>query len=236
MGIFDFFTELTGSTDKKIELYGRRVRHKDTPVEQREAAAIWLAEEASQASLVAMMGRFEMTYEHHMKDQAEKERVERLLLATGVEAIPAVEEFLRRGRNFARALKVYEELAGTSQAKAMVLELVEVEFGKSGLKPKKKHDLLVALSAYSGPDVSESALRFLDDFDEGCRYATVEVLIAQTETGEVRDALLGRLSPDEESGRVKHRIAETAASRKWTATEVELPDGFALNNGVISTA
>ena len=236
MGIFDFVTELTGSTEKKIELYGRRVRHKDTPVEQREAAAIWLAEEGSQSALVAMMGRFEMTYEHHMKDQAEKDRVERLLLSIGVEAIPALEEFLRRGRNFARALKVYEELAGTTKAREMVLELVEVEFGKSGLKPKKKHDLLVAMSAYSGPEVTESALRFLDDFDEGCRYATVEVLIGQAETDGIRDALIARLSPDEESGRVKHRIAETAANRKWSAPKAELPDGFALTNGVVTTA
>ena len=233
MGIFDFVTELTGNTEKKIELYGRRVRHKDTPVEQRESAALWLAEEGSQPALVAMMGRFEMTYEHLMKDQVEKERVERLLLGSGTDAIPALEEFLRRGRNFPRALKVYEELAGSTKAKAMVLELVEVEFNKSGLKPKKKGDLLVTLSRFKGTDVTESAVRFLDDFDEGCRYAAAEVLANQEETPEIRDALIGRLVPDEESGRVKHKVAELAVARGWTVGEVDLPDGYSVVNGVV---
>lgn len=233
MGIFDFVTEMTGSTDKKIELYGRRVRTKDTPVEQREAAALWLAEEGSRRAIVAMLGRFEMTYEHQMKDQVEKERVARLILSLGSDAIPALEDFLRRGNNFARALKLYRELAGTDAAKAMTLELLDVEAAKSGLKPKKKHDLLVMLSNFKGPEVTASAGRFLDDFDEGCRFATVEVLIAQDDTPDIRDGLLGRLSPEEESGRVKHRVADIAAQRKWKVEGVEVPDGFKLVGGVL---
>ena len=236
MGIFDFVTELTGNTEKKIELYGRRVRHTDTPIEQRENAAIWLAEEGSQTALVAMMGRFEMTYEHLMKDQVEKERVERLLLGTGIDAIPAIEEFLRRGRNFPRALKVYEELAGSTKAKAILLELIEVEFKKSGLKPKKKHDLLVTLARFKGPEVTDSAVRFLDDFDEGCRYAAAEVLANQEENETIREALIQRLNPDEESGRVKHKVAELAAARGWPVGEVDLPTGYNVVNGVVKAA
>ncbi len=231
MGIFDFVTELVGSNEKKIEFYARKVRHKDTPVEQREAAAVWLAEEGSHDAIVGMLGRFEMTYEHQMKDQVEKDRVERILLSLGSDAIEPVADFMRRSRSFARAMKVYRELAGVEAAKALNLELLDVEFAKSGLKPKKKHDLLVMLANFRGADVTESAMRFLDDFNEGCRYACVEVLIVQDETPAIRDALLARLSPEEESGRVKHRIADVASQRRWKVGDVEVPENFKLKGG-----
>jgi len=166
-----------------------------------------------------------------MKDQVEKDRVERMLLAVGADAIAPMADFLRRSRSFARAMAVYRKLAGDDVAKALNLELLDVEFAKSGLKPKKKHDLLVMLANFQGADVTESAIRFLSDFNEGCRYACVEVLITQEETPEIRSALLERLSPEEESGRVKHRIADIASQRRWKVGKVEVPENFKLQSG-----
>ena len=168
-----------------------------------------------------------------MKDQVEKDRVARLILSLGADAIPALEEFLRRGQNFARAMELYRELAGTDAAKRMTLELLAVEGAKSGLKPTKKHDLLVMLSNFKGIEVTESAVPYLEDFDEGCRFAAVEVLIAQEDTPALRDALLARLGPQEESGRVRHRVADIAVQRRWPVGEGEVPEGFRVQGGLL---
>jgi hypothetical protein len=238
MGFFDFLKR--GTTEGKIENYAKKVRKKDTPVEERQACCEWLAEEGSTDAILALLGRFEMTYEHGMKDAQEKERVERLVLGLGDRAIDPLETFVRSCKSFSRPLKLYERLAGKDAAKTIVLELVDVEFAKSGLKPAKKRDLLVKLADFRGPDVVESATRFVDDFDAASRYNAVEVLLAQPDTDAIRDLLVARLAdPEEDSGRLKFKIGEAAAGRRWPlgdhadAVAAEPPNNFKVHNGLL---
>ena len=100
MGIFDFFKG--GGGKNKIEKYARKLRKKDTPVEERESIAEWLAEDGSDDAILALLGRFEMTYEHGMKDAQEKARVESLVLGLGSKAVGPLETFLKRCRSFSR--------------------------------------------------------------------------------------------------------------------------------------
>ncbi|HJN75945.1 MAG TPA: hypothetical protein QGF58_18585 [Myxococcota bacterium] len=206
--------------DGKVRIYAKKIRNKDTPVEERQNMAYWLAEDGKPDAILAMLGRFEMTYEHGMKDVDEKEIVENLVLELGEDAVEPLATFLRRCHMFARPMGLYERLAGPERARALILELLQVEYEKSELKPKKKKDLLIRLADFKGEDVIASAVRFLDDFDEGCRYGAVEVLLAQEEVPEIRDPLIAMLAdPDEESGRLQHRIAEGAAARAWDLGE-----------------
>lgn len=234
MGLLDWFKG--GSSESKIKKYAKKLRNKDTPVEERESIAHDLAEDGSEEAVLALLGRFEMTYEHSMKDASEKARVTNLLLGLGEDAIKPLEIFLRASNAFSRPLSIYERLTNPEQSQKLVLELVEAEFKKSGLKPKKKRDLLVKLADFKGPKVIESALRFVDDFDEGCRASSVEVLIAQQETEAIRETLLKRLSGGEEdSSRICFRIAEIAAARSWplgehaAAIATKPPMNFAVN-------
>jgi hypothetical protein len=238
--LFGSHLDMFASTEKKISKYAQKIRNKDTPVEERGAIAEWLAEEGSPEAIVALLGRFEMTYEHSMKDQQEKAFVTDLVLELGDASIGPLEVFLRRSKTFARPIDCYEKLAGTDQAKALILELLDIEFNKSGLKPGKKRHLLIKLADYSGLDVTRSAVRFMDDFDEGCRYAAVEVLAAQEETDEIRAALLAVLAdPNEDSGRVKHRVGELAAARAWPlgahaeAIAAAPPENFKVSGGLL---
>lgn len=234
MGLLDWFKG--GSGESKIKKYGKKLRNKDTPVEERESIAHDLAADGSEEAVLALLGRFEMTYEHSMKDASEKERVTNLVLGLGEDAVKPLEIFLRASNAFSRPLSIYERLTTPEQAQALVLELVEAEYKKSGLKPQKKRDLLVKLADFRGPKVVESALRFVDDFDEGCRASSVEVLIAQQETEEIRETLLQRMSSGEEdSSRICFRIAEVAAARSWPLGEhaaaigAKPPMNFAVN-------
>jgi len=215
MGFFDFLSG--GSPEKQIAKHSARLRKKDAQAEDRQASAYWLAETGSTPAILGLLGRFEMTYEHHMKDVAEKEMVEGLVKDLGSDSIQALEIFLGRCKNFARPLSLLQEIAGKETALEVLLQLIATEAEKSELKPDKKRQLLITLADFREPRSEESALPFLEDFDEGVRYAAAEVLIALEETAALRDALLDALAnPDEESNRLRVRIAEVAGGRNWS--------------------
>ncbi|MCP4805250.1 MAG: hypothetical protein GY913_02850 [Proteobacteria bacterium] len=236
--MFGFFEGLFANRDGKVKLYAKKIRNKDTPVEERQNIALYLADDGQQDAILALLGRFEMTYEHGMKDSQEKTEVSNLVLSLGHDAIDPLEIFIRRCSNFARPMSIYEQIAGAEKARALLLELLDVEFEKSELKPAKKKNLLIRLADFKGPDIVASASRFLDDFDEGCRYAAVEVLLNQDETDDVREGLLKLLaSTEEDSGRLKHRVAEAGMGRGWAlgkhaeAIAKAPPTNFAVKNG-----
>lgn len=236
MGFFDLFTG--GSIEKQIEKHAKRIRKKDAQQEDRVASAYWLAEEGSFNSVYGLLGRFEMAYEHQMKDRAEKDLASKLLQDLGEPAVPAIKAFLRKSSQFARPMALLENISGKEAALAMIFELLELEAAKSELKPGKKRQLLIKLAEFQEPEVVASATPFLSDFDEGVRFAAVEVLIAQEETKEVRETLLGSLSdPEEESNRLRVRISEVAHARRWglgghqEAVAANPPSGWTVSKG-----
>ena len=238
MGFFDIF--LSGSPEKQIKRYGAKLRNKDTPVEDRQAAAAWLAKNGSPEAILALLGRFEMSYEHHMKDTSEKEDVSNYVLNLGEKAVEPLATFLLRCRQFARPLALYEQLAGRDAAVKLTLELLSSASRVSELKPEKKREILVKLADFRDARVVEPVMPLLSDFDEGVRYAVAEVLFAQEETPAIRDALLDRLvSPDEESGRLRGRIAQIASTRRWplgdraAALASRLPAGARIVDGAL---
>ena len=85
MGLLDLL--LGGSPEKQIKRYGAKLRNKDTPVEDRQAAAAWLAKNGTPDAIHALLGRFEMTYEHHMKDASEKDDVSSYVIGLGDKAV-----------------------------------------------------------------------------------------------------------------------------------------------------
>lgn len=228
MGLFDFLPFL-GGPEKQLKRHVKRIKHKDAQLEDRQASAIWLAETAQnatdpalfQAAVKGLLGRFEMTYEHHMKDAQEKDDVADLVLGLGDRAAPAIESFLRRTRSFAHPLSLYQQITGEDSARELVLELLEKEREGSELKPEKKRLLMIKLGDFRHAEIAGRVIPFLDDFDHDVRYATVEVLIAQEgPTDAIREALVARLAhPDEDDNRLRGRIAEVVQGRSWPLGE-----------------
>ncbi len=218
MGLFDLFTG--GSVEKQIEKHARRIRKKDAQQEDRVASAYWLQEEGSFNAIYGLLGRFEMAYEHRMKDRAEKDLVVQLVEGIGSDAIDPIKVFLRKSEQFARPMALLESIAGKEVALAMIFELLALEAAKSELKPGKKRQLLIKLAEFQEPEVVDEALPFLEDFDEGVRFAAVEVLIAQEETEVLKEKLLCSLAdPEEDSNRLRVRISEVAKARRWALGE-----------------
>jgi HEAT repeat protein len=76
-----------------------------------------------------------------------------------------------------------------------------------------KVQLLAALQEYKRPQIRAAVERFLDDVNEPARFHAVSTLLAQDDP-EIASALV-KLLPDEESVRIRTRIAEGLAGRRW---------------------
>jgi hypothetical protein len=233
MGMFDFFL----SEEKKIAKHQRRLTNRDAQPEDREASARWLVDQGSPQSLLALLARFDVSLDHQLKDKGEKELVYALASSQGAEHMSApLDVWLRQCRSVALPLRLLEDLEGKDTAVKMACDLLEVERKRDDFKPEKKKTLLIWLAGIRNEQCQPTASPFLDDFDEGVRYAASEVIIAQKNVSGCLPLLGVVLNPDEDSNRLKIRICEVVEQRGWDVSGVEgleerLPANFTVQKG-----
>lgn len=239
MGLLDW---LFPSEEQKIATHIRTLTDRDSQPEDREASAHALVATGEPQALLGLLSRFDVQLENQMKDAAEKDHVQALALSLGgAKMKEPLEAWLKRCRVFARPLSMYEDLYGRHAAITIALTVLDVEFKKNDLnKPQKKREMLIWLADNKDDRLLDASLKFLDDFDEGVRYAAGEVIISQ-EDDRGRLPLLARFADDDEdSNRVKTRWAEVFISRRWSVKEHEEalakrpPHGYTVANGRIA--
>lgn len=235
MGLFDFFLP----EDQKIQRHQRWLTDKNQQPEDRDTSARFLFDNGSPKALLALLTRFDMNLENGLKDKAEKEQVFGMLASKGEDLLRPLEVHLKKCRQFALPIRLLEELKGEQAATEAVFGLLGHELEKDNFKPEKKLHMLVWLAQRKHPGAIEAARPFLKDFDEGVRCAAAEVLIGQG-SEDARPPLLEALAnPKEDSNRLRVRVAEVFAQRRWavgdTALEGVLPAGYAVRDGRIVT-
>lgn len=214
MGLFDFFSP---SEEAQLKKHAKRMKNLNSQPEERQMSAHWLAENGSEAAVVGLLARFGLNYEQRMKDAEEKDFVYKLLLGIGEKACPPIRAWSMKNQSFAYPLRVIEEIEGEQAAIDLLLEMLGREVDP--FKPEKKRQILIKLAGYRDGRIVERVPACLKDFDEGIRYAAAEALLAQ-ETDEVRSDLAEALaSREEESNRLRCRIAEAFHQRSWTLGE-----------------
>lgn len=235
MGLFDlFFNE-----EKKITKHQRRITNRDAQPEDREASARWLADQGSPPALLALLARFDVSLDHQLKDKGEKDLVYALASSKGNEMLNPLEVWLKKCRSVALPLRLMEDLAGKSAAIEMACTLLALERERDDFKPVKKKALLIWLASERGDECLASAAPFLDDFDEGVRYAAAEVIIAQKSDDGLAPLLTVLQNQEEESNRLKIRICEIFEQRKWNlgdaaeGVSANLPDNFRVESGLV---
>ena len=214
MGLLDF---LIGGDEAQLRRHTKRVANLNAQTEDRNSSARWLAEKGSEEAIIGLFGRFAITTESQMKDAAEKELVVDLLYDLGPKVVGPAREWLRKNNNIAQPLRIIEHFEGRDAVVDLLVELIGRE--NDPFKTEKKRQLLIKLTELRSPRCVAAVLPILGDFDEGVRYAAVEVLLA-TEAPEAATALAAALAnPDEDSNRVRGRIAEGFNLRRWSLGE-----------------
>lgn len=237
MGLFDFML----SPEKKIAKHVRRLTNRDAQPEDREASAAWLANQGTPQSILGMLSRFDMALDHQLKDHGEKDQLFAMLVELGDPVIEPTRVWLKRCKSISRPLALLERIQGEEAAIQAAYGVLDVERSEGNdFKPQKKKTVLIWLADRQHHDAIERATPFLDDFDEGVRYAAAEVIIAQKDEAG-REPLLHLLTnPEEDSNRLRVRVCEVFAQRRWPLGDDAaatlagaLPDGFSVRDGRI---
>lgn len=212
MGLFDIFL----SEDKLIAKHARTMTNRDAQPEDREASVRFLAEKGTERAILALLARFDMALEHQLKDTREKDYTFDVIRSLGEKAIEPTVAFLRRSKQVARPLELHTSLTSEASTLALVYELLAAEVAKNDFKPARKKALLLWLVERRDDGASAAAAPLLEDFDEGVRYAAAEVILAQNDPEAVEPLLEVLTNPEEESNRLKLRIADVFAQRRWS--------------------
>jgi hypothetical protein len=228
VGLFDYFTR-----EGKLKRHARRMADRDANPEDREASMFWLLDDGSPDALRGLLSRFDLQLSQQLKDKKEKDALYEHLVGVGADVVPPLREHLRYCKVHAYPLRLLAALEGEAAAVEAAVELLAKERGAS-FQPERKVALLLWLAERRHAGAIEAAAPFLSDFDENVRCAAVEVLVYQEDAaaaGPLREALQ---RDGEDSGRLRHRIAEVFKQRSWPVDDAvsdHLPAGFAVAQG-----
>jgi hypothetical protein len=180
----------------------------------RYAAMEKLKGAGSDDALFGLCRRFSMSADKTIEDQQEKQWVVDALAEKGAEALPAVRRYLQQAPALGYPLEVLTRIAEPATVLEVVDELLGREPPGYTRDPKRKVDVLEFLGEWSGASDEEVARRvvpYLADFDEGVRFRSVETIAQRPHALAAAGLAAALVRPEEESKRLKLRIAEVLA-------------------------
>jgi hypothetical protein len=247
MGLFDFFSgkkKTAGSSKDKqpspreFARYARLVAEKMSQNYDRQEAIQRLSALGTAESAAALLKRFSWTMEPSITDQEEKQEAMRGIVAAGDAALEPLRAYCAKAESITWPLKILRQIVPEDQIVDELLGLLD-EFDTEyvrNIEPKRQ--LLATLEEYACPEVREALEPFLTDISEPIRFSAVTATYAMDDQASL--AALVEALGEEESLRVRNRIAQGLADRGWkipselreTVTEA-LPPDFVLSADVI---
>jgi hypothetical protein len=233
MGLFDFFSG-KGSVDKTVKL----ATNKMAQSADRFRALERLRDDASDEAVAGMLRRFSFNYDKSIEDEQEKEWLFDSLAEKGAGIIPQIERYLLAADSISWPLRLLSKVAGKDHEIEVVKKVLARHEPGYERDPTKKIQLLNHLAGMKdsqSSDVAPLIVPYLDDMDEGVRYAAAEGLIRLGNEEIAREPLIAHFIGDkEDSLRVRLVIAEGFVERGWSvktnrpAFDKKLPEAFAL--------
>jgi hypothetical protein len=183
----------------------------------RFAAMEKLRANGSSDALFALIKRFSFNYDKTIEDEQEKQWVYESLCAKGEQALEPLSRYMKQAHSVAYPLRVLENVASTDRAFAIVDELLALEEPGYTRDTTRRIQIIDWLADYTDADDEEIVRRvlpYIDDFDENVRFSAIEACGLHA-CDDVAEPLLDRmLNEEEESNRLKQRIAEILADNK----------------------
>jgi len=249
VGIFDslFRKNPKGSTsatstatavDKKIIGPAKVAADKRAQTYDRLEAIQTLVEINTPEAAAALLKRFTFTIDPSITDEEEKDIAFRGIVASGKHVVPAVVDFCAKAEALTWPLKILAELLDDDEYRNELIALADRFDTEYARNVEPKIHVIQALEDVVHDDVRGAVERFFEDVNETVRFHAVQTTFAQGMPESV-EALIDLLA-QEESVRVKNKIADGLLVRGWTipetrrdAVEDALRDtsGYALGEG-----
>jgi hypothetical protein len=233
MGLFDLFKgDKKNAKSTPAGKWADRVEKRAQNYDRQEAIQA-LAEMGTPEAVEVLLKRFTFLIDPSITDQEEKESAFRGILRAGKDAISPVRAFAAKAESLAWPMRILKELVGDEEYVEELLRWLsrwDTEYAKF-VDPKVQ--LLAELEEHKQAGIREGVERFLEDVNEPARFHAVSALLAQED--EAAAPALAHLLGDEESVRVRNRIADGLATQGWlvpaderAAVQKALPPAFAL--------
>jgi hypothetical protein len=221
MGLFDLFKGGDAGARPKgnaASKWADRVDKRAQNYDRQEAIQA-LAELGTADAVAALMRRFTFHADPSITDQEEKDAAFRGVLRAGKDAIEPVRAFAGKAESLAWPMKIMKELVDEQEYVEELLRWLsrwDTEYAKF-IDPKIQ--LLAALEEHHHPRLREEVERFLEDVNEPARFHAASTLLAHGDADAL--AALVKLLVDEESVRVRTKVAEGLAARGWRVADAE---------------
>ncbi len=227
VGIFDLFRKTPKSTtksaasapavDKKIVGPAKVVADKRAQTYDRIEAIQALVDMKSPDAAAALLRRFTFTIDPSITDADEKEVAFRGIITTGKDVVPAVIDFCAKAEVLTWPLKILAELLDDDEYRSELIALLDRFDTEYARNVEPKIHVIQALEDVVHDDVRTAIERFFEDTNETVRFHAVQTTFAQGMSESV-EALIDLLV-QEESVRVKNKIADGLLVRGWTIPE-----------------
>ncbi len=222
MGLFDRFKG--GAKGEKKERpksspaakWSERIDKRAQNYDRQEAIQA-LADLGTRDAAEVLLKRFTFHLDPSITDQEEKDAAFRGILRAGLEVVEPVREFAAKAESLAWPMKIMKELlAGDAYVEELLrwLEPWDTEYAKFA---EPKVQILAELEEHKHPRIRQEVERFLEDVNEPARFHAVSTLLAQDDPAAA--PALAKLLVDEESVRVRNKIAEGLSTRGWPLPE-----------------
>lgn len=203
---------------KSVQRLIEKATNKLAKQEDRWPALERLREDGTDEALYGLCKRWGITSTVLVQDEQEKSWVVDALVEKGPAALAPLRRYLKGAAHLSYALKVLGQIAKHDQALEIIDELLADEPPGYTRDPERKLDILRWLTEWplaTGADVVPRLVPYVGDFDENVRWTAIDGLahhdLAMENAAEHLVKALVR--PEEESGRVKRRIAEVLAEK-----------------------
>lgn len=204
-------------SDREIARFAKLVGTKMSQNYDRQEAIEELGKVGSAQSTVALLKRFDWSMDPSITDQEEKESAMRGIVNAGEAALEPLRNYCKRAESLTWPLKTLRAIVAEDayvEEVLGILDLFDTEYVRNS---QPKVQLLSILEDFPSTDVREAVEPFLQDAGEPVRFAAVTTTFAMNQA-EAAPALVAALE-EEESLRVKNRIAQGLAERRWAVPE-----------------
>ncbi|WP_428268074.1 hypothetical protein [Haliangium sp.] len=207
------------SKERALQRTIKKASNKLAQSPERWAAMEKLRDDGSDEALFHLFRRFSFAYSKMVEDEQEKEWVVETMVAKGQACLPAMRRYMKADSTttIAWPLRILERVAGSDQILELIDELLADEDPGYTRDTTKRVQIIDWLRDWQDGDSEAIVARvrpYLADFDETVRFAAVEAISHHPVAAAAEPLVAALVREDEESGRLRVRIAEVLADAK----------------------